>query len=156
MDKEKRIAKELRKLNKLFTNLDENQKQTAAGLIRSAAFMAVSLEDLQEIINKEGYLDEYENGANQTGIKISAAVQTYNSMVGRYTTIITKLLKIVPAAERKQPKQTAAEIQRENKAKTEQAKMEERKARETAFLEALGNGRVTQGDYSAFMAGEIN
>ena len=96
MDKDKRIAKELERLEALFINLDENHKETASGLIRSAAFIAVSLEDLEEIINTNGYLDEYENGANQSGVKISAAVQTYNSMVGRYTTIIKNLLKIVP------------------------------------------------------------
>lgn len=101
MDKEKRIAKELRRLNKLFVNLEENQKQTAAGLIRSAAFMAVSLEDLEEIINEQGYIDQYQNGANQNGEKISAAVQTYNNMIARYTTVITKLLKIVPPKEKK-------------------------------------------------------
>ena len=107
MDKDKRIAEELKRLEALFTNLDENQKETASGLIRSAAFMAVSLEDLEEIINTNGYLDQYENGANQSGVKISAAVQTYNSMVGRYTAIINKLLKIVPAARKPAPTLTA-------------------------------------------------
>ena len=46
----------------------------------NAAFMAVSLEELQEIINEEGYTVEYQNGANQSGTKQSDAVKTHIAM----------------------------------------------------------------------------
>lgn len=155
MEKEQRIKKELRRLNKLFVNLEENQKQTAAGLIRSAAFMAVSLEDLEEIINEQGYIDQYQNGANQNGEKISAAVQTYNNMVARYTTIIDKLLKIVPRAEKKEKNIIHAPRETERE-RAEREKRQEEKERTALFFEALKDGRITQDDYTAFMAGEID
>ena len=41
-----------------FPRLDKNKLQTVESLIRNAAFMAVSLEELQEIINEEGYTVE--------------------------------------------------------------------------------------------------
>ena len=46
-NKETRIAAERERLNALFADLDENQQQTAAGLISSAAFLRVTLEDLE-------------------------------------------------------------------------------------------------------------
>ena len=57
MSKEERIAAERERLNKLFADLDANQLQAAAGLISSAAFLAVSLEDLEAEINANGYID---------------------------------------------------------------------------------------------------
>lgn len=144
MTKEERIKKEHDRLSALFADLDENELQTAAGLIRSAAFLAVSLEDLEAEINANGYIDSYTNGTNQSGVKISAAVQTYNSMVGKYTTIITKLLKIVPAVPR--PIDTYY-----LKSNQERKKECERQLREEKFLEALSKGIVKQDDYREFM-----
>lgn len=108
MSKEKRIAAERERLNALFADLDANQLQAAAGLISSAAFLAVSLEDLEAEINANGYIDSYTNGASQAGEKISAAVQAYTALNAKYQSTIQKLLKIVPPApkpkpERKQP-----------------------------------------------------
>ena len=96
MSKEERIAAERERLNKLFADLDANQLQAAAGLISSAAFLAVSLEDLEAEINANGYIDSYTNGSNQAGEKISAAVQAYTALNAKYQSTIQKLLKIVP------------------------------------------------------------
>ena len=104
MTKQERIEAEKARLFELFKNMDVNQLETARGLISSAAFLRVSLEDLEKIINENGYVDEYSNGQHQTGQKISAAVQSYNGLCAKYTTIVTKLLSIVPPAERPQLK----------------------------------------------------
>lgn len=96
MKKEERIAAERERLNALFADLDANQLQAAAGLISSAAFLAVSLEDLEADINANGYIDSYTNGSNQAGEKISAAVQAYATLNAKYQSTIQKLLKIVP------------------------------------------------------------
>lgn len=42
-----RIAVEERRLNKIFKDIDEKRKATTRGLIQRAAFMRVSLEDLE-------------------------------------------------------------------------------------------------------------
>lgn len=141
MNKEKRIKAETERLFNLFVNLDENQKQTAAGLIRSAAFLSVSLEDLEAIINENGYLDEYENGASQSGVKISAAVQAYATLNAKYQSTIQKLLKIVPPAPRKPREKSAEEIAAEQKAIRERAEQQEyerkQRERETAMTNAF-------------------
>ena len=62
LTKDQRIKREIARLKRVFRDLDKNKLQTVESLIKNAAFMAVSLEELQEIINAEGYTIEYHNG----------------------------------------------------------------------------------------------
>ena len=94
--KENRIKKELDRITEIFEEADENQRNIAKPLIQNAAFMKVTLEDLQEIINAEGVTDEYQNGANQRGIKQSATLQSYNALIKNYASVIKALAQIVP------------------------------------------------------------
>lgn len=80
LTKEEKIKREFSRLKRIFKDLDKNKLQTVESLIKNAAFMAVSLEELQEIINEEGYTVEYQNGANQSGTKQSDAVKTHIAM----------------------------------------------------------------------------
>ena len=61
LTKDQKIKREISRLKRVFKDLDKNKLQTVESLIRNAAFMAVSLEELQEIINEEGYTVEYQN-----------------------------------------------------------------------------------------------
>ncbi len=101
LTKEQRIKKEIARLKKVFKDLDKNKLSTVESLIRNAAFMAVSLEDLQEIINKDGYTEEYQNGANQKGVKQSEAVKTHIAMTKNHAAIIKQLVDLAPAAQKK-------------------------------------------------------
>lgn len=69
-------------------------------MIDSAAFTAICMEELQEIINAEGYEVEYQNGANQSGVKQSVSLSSYLSLQKNYTKIIDTLMKYIPADER--------------------------------------------------------
>lgn len=51
LTKDQKIKREINRLKRVFRDLDKNKLQTVESLIRNAAFMAVSLEELQEIIN---------------------------------------------------------------------------------------------------------
>ena len=147
MSKEERIAAERERLNALFADLDANQLQAAAGLISSAAFLAVSLEDLEAEINANGYIDSYTNGSNQAGEKISAAVQAYATLNAKYQSTIQKLLKIVPPAPKKPKERSAAEIAAEK----ERAKRDEQGAQMSAdFLAAIRAGTASYEKYSEF------
>ena len=57
------------------------------------------LEKLREEINKEGYTDEYKNGENQYGRKVSATLQSYNSTLKNYYVLMEKLMKMFPLEE---------------------------------------------------------
>jgi len=102
--KESAIKKEKRRLEKVFKFLDGNKLVTVQSLINSAAYIAVTLKELQEIINEEGYTSEYKNGANQYGKKQSEEVEIYISLTRNQSTIIKQLVDLAPLEKRKDSK----------------------------------------------------
>lgn len=104
LDKESRINKELSKLKRAFKDLDKNKKSNAESLMKRAAFLTVCLEDLEEIINQEGYQDEYQNGENQKGTKQSEAVKTHIAFTRNLTGIVKALNDLVPQEKKKESK----------------------------------------------------
>lgn len=96
LTKEEKIIKEEKKLLKLYRGLPKNQLILSKKLIQNAAFMAVTLEDLQDAINKNGCVETYRHGENQSGKKATTESQTYNAMIKNYTAIIDKLDKMLP------------------------------------------------------------
>ena len=102
LTKEQRIHREYLKLKKIFKDLDKGKRNTVDSLMKNAAFMAVSLEELQEIINRDGYTVEYQNGENQKGTKQSDEVKTHIAMTKNYTAIIKQLCDMVPEEEKEE------------------------------------------------------
>ena len=97
-DVKKELAdKELARMEKLFQPLPENERTFIQPLLENAAFMRVTLDELQIKIRLEGATDEYQNGANQCGVKISAAIQAYNQLMKTYHTLMDKLMAKLPA-----------------------------------------------------------
>ena len=109
LTKEQKIKKEIARLKRVFKDLDKNKLQTVESLIKNAAFMAVSLEELQEIINAEGYVVEYQNGENQKGTKQSDAVKTHIAMTKNHAAIIKQLTDLVPPEKKKESKREVPE-----------------------------------------------
>ena len=99
--KANRVQKELDELNTLFSDLGENEKRLVEGLIQNSAFMRVTLDDLQEQIDNEGVVDEYQNGAAQFGKKISATIQSYNALMKNYLAVQKKLHEMLPPEKKK-------------------------------------------------------
>lgn len=102
--KEEKIKKEIARLKKLFKELDRNKLNTAISLIQNAAFMSITLEELQEKINKDGCVCEYQNGENQHGIKKSPEVEIHISMTRNHATIMKQLIDLVPNEKSKKSK----------------------------------------------------
>ena len=99
LDKEELIKKEVVKLTRIFKSLSTATKSSITNLINEAAFMSVSLSELRAIINKKGYIEEYQNGENQKGIKKAAEVDIYNSLIKHYMAIMKQLLDLLPKTE---------------------------------------------------------
>ncbi len=95
-----RIKEEYERINCFFEDLKENEKNIIMPLIQNAAFMRVTLDDLQEIIANQGPVEQYMNGANQYGMKQSAALQSYNALVKNYAAIIKTLFGLLPPEKR--------------------------------------------------------
>lgn len=101
MEKSKLIKRELSRMKKMFGNLPENELKFIEPMLQNAAFMRVILEDLQEQIAESGCVEEYTNGENQGGKKMSAELSAYNSTVRNYNAVMVKLIERLPKQEKK-------------------------------------------------------
>lgn len=90
------IKKEYRRLEKGLKDLDESKQITLKKLINDAAFMGITLEEARLIIIRDGIIEEYQNGANQYGVKKSAAVEVYDKMVNTYAKVVDQINKAMP------------------------------------------------------------
>lgn len=96
-----RINREKQRLLEIFSDLDENKLRTCYALIDRAAFITVSLEDLEEELNETGWTETYTNGQNQEGVKQAAAASVHISLTKNLNTIMKQLLEFVPPAQKK-------------------------------------------------------
>lgn len=94
--KEEIIKAEKRKLSGIYTRLDKKTKKAVDSLVGEAAFMAASLYELREKINEKGYVEAYQNGANQKGIKKCSEVEIYNTMIKNYSSVVKQLTDLIP------------------------------------------------------------
>jgi|SRR5699024_1731056 len=95
MSKDKRIDKEKNRLDNIFSVLDEDRRNTAEGLIEEVAFMRVTLEDLKKSINRDGTKEEMPQG-NYSIKRTNPDLQSYNTMIQRYTASYKELFSILP------------------------------------------------------------
>ncbi len=96
MGKTNKIAAEKRKLVKIFEEIPENKKKLCSKLIDNAAFMAVTLEDLQKTINDEGPVLVSVNGNGFEITQEHPAQKSYISMMGKYSAVIGQLTNLLP------------------------------------------------------------
>ena len=98
-----RIKKEKERLAEIFKDLEPNKLSTCEALIDRAAFITISLQDLEEQLNATGWVEPYQNGENQSGMKKAAAADVHISLTKNLNAIVKQLLDLVPPA-RKQSK----------------------------------------------------
>ena len=101
LSKEQRIKREVTRLRRVFKDLDKNALQVVEPLIKTAAFMTVTLADLELTISEEGCVSEYKNGENQFGTKQSDEVKTHIAMTKNLATVIKQLSELVPPERKK-------------------------------------------------------
>lgn len=102
LTKEQRIKTEVRRLNSLFSKMNKSTKKVVKSLIENAAFMTVTLEDLQDHINEHGVTDKYQNGENQWGIKKSPEVEIHIAMTKNHNATMKQLADLLPKGAPKQ------------------------------------------------------
>lgn len=96
LTKDERIKKEYRKLSKLYKGIPENKRKLAEGLLKNAAYMAVTLEELQETVNAEGAILTGKNGNGFEVCQEHPAQKSYNTTINRYATVIKQLSELLP------------------------------------------------------------
>ena len=98
--KETRIRREKKRLDAIFADLEPNKLSACRALIDRAAFITVSLQDVEEQLNEVGWTEYYQNGDKQSGWKKSAAADVHISLTKNLNAIIKQLLDLVPPAQR--------------------------------------------------------
>ena len=95
MTKEERIQAEIKRLQEIFKNIPANEYKSIMKLIENLSFMAVTLDDLIEKVNKEPLVVETVN-ATQTFYKENPALTSYNKMYANYIKGLQQLISLLP------------------------------------------------------------
>lgn len=102
MEKTKRIKKEENRLKKIYKNLEGQKKQTVEGLIQRAAFMRATLDDFEEDLDENGFVEMFQQGKDQDPYERKRPVaDLYNTMNTSYQKIIKQLTDLLPKEESK-------------------------------------------------------
>ena len=96
MNKEERIQIELDQINKVFDRVPENERSVIDPLLQNYAFMKVTLEDLQDEINRDGISETYQNGQNQSGQKENSKLKSYNRLIKNFESITKTVMRYLP------------------------------------------------------------
>ena len=95
-EKMERIEREIKRIKKLLKSVDKERLATIGSLIKNAAFMSITLDDLQDTMNQNGVISEYQNGANQWGTKKSPEIEIYNTMIKNHMVLMKQLVDLLP------------------------------------------------------------
>lgn len=85
-----------KKLDALFTNVPDEKREAAALLTKRAAFLLAGEDELERIMQDDGYIDTYDNGGGQTGIRVHPAVQVYTQYHKDLTASLRQLREFMP------------------------------------------------------------
>lgn len=96
LEKEHRIKKEVRRLRRVFKDIDANKKGLVYTTIDDIAFMTITMQDLREQIIRDGTTVTYKNGENQYGVKQSPDAQYYLQLSQKQTQAMKILLDCLP------------------------------------------------------------
>jgi hypothetical protein len=110
LTKDEQITEELKRLEKIFAGIDSHKKQVNKKLIANAAFMAVTLQELQERINLDGAVMNYVNGNGIESLQEHPAQKSYNTMINRYTAIMKQLTDLLDTKDQKSDHDTLMEF----------------------------------------------
>lgn len=94
--KKSRIEKEEKRLKNTFSGIDELRGAATEGLIRRAAFMRVTLEELETDIQKNGVVESFSQGNQAPYERLRPSANAYNSLNTSYQKIIKQLTDLLP------------------------------------------------------------
>lgn len=99
IEKEKLILAEERRLRRIFSKIEKKKKATIDGLIQRAAFMRISLDELEQDINICGLTELFQQGDQEPYKRKRPEADLYNTMNTGYQKIIKQLTDLLPKEE---------------------------------------------------------
>lgn len=79
-----RVTIERNRLVKLYSELSDESMKKCSRLFDQMAFLALSIEELQDNITQEGTTVDYQNGKDQWGTKTNPDIDTLNKFMQQY------------------------------------------------------------------------
>lgn len=96
-EKDELIKQEEAALKRQVSKLDFKKKQLAHRLCAKAAYLKVSLEEMQEDIDENGYYEKFSQGKDQEPYdRIRPVVNTFNSFTSGYQKYMKQLTEMMP------------------------------------------------------------
>ena len=96
LTKDDRMKKEILRIKKLLRELPEDRLKIADGMIKRAAFMQVTLEDLEEDIKVNGTVEEFTQTKGIEYDRERPAVRIYNTLVKNYSNAMKQIVDMLP------------------------------------------------------------
>lgn len=103
MTKDERISKEVKRLNRIYKDIDKDKKAIIDGLINRAAYMRIALEDWEIDILENGITEMFTQSEKTDPYERERPVaRLYNTMNANYQKIIKQLSDLLPKEEQKE------------------------------------------------------
>ena len=93
---DQRKQREMRRITKLYKNLDSSKKTLAEGLIERAAFMRIQCEDLEHDLSENGWTEPFSQGNQDPYDRARPQGQAYQTLNANYQKIIRQLDAMLP------------------------------------------------------------
>lgn len=87
---------DFKKTRAKLKELTGSKKERATALFNKIEFMDAELMKLQEILKEKGWVETYQNGSNQFGMKKSSESDVYNTLIKNYTSAMKQLDDMLP------------------------------------------------------------
>lgn len=95
--KNQRIEKEYRRLKRVLKDLDERTKRGIDSLMQRAAFLKVTLEDMESDIAENGTVEDFQQSPDVPPYKRERPIaRQYNTMTKNYQSAMKQLLDYIP------------------------------------------------------------
>lgn len=96
LSKDEKIQKEIKRLNTIYRALSKKEKAVLDGLIKRAAYMRITLEEMERDLDKNGYVELFTQSEKTDPYERERPVaRLYNTMNKNYQSIMKQLADFV-------------------------------------------------------------
>lgn len=100
--KAERITREERRLKRNYKDIQKDKSAVVEGLIRRAAFMRATLEDMELDLDERGFVEMFAQGDQEPYERERPVARQYQQMNKNYQSIIKQLSDLLPKEPPKQ------------------------------------------------------
>lgn len=97
LTKFERISKEDKRLRRIYKDIKKDRLATVDGLIRRAAYMRITLEDMEIDLDEKGFVEMFSQSEKTEPYERERPIaRLYNTMNKNYQSIVKQLSELIP------------------------------------------------------------